>query len=528
MTLKSFSLGCLTLGLIAGLVAGSVFVAKDIKQTKAANNNTGVNQPDKPDTPVNPDNPDVPEEPKMYWNGTADKSWYDRNNKQEEYTLMTPEQLAGLSELVGAKESFEGVTIKVGADMCFNENLYNPQEEQIFTPIGQNGGYAFNGNFDGQGYTLKNMSIRAENAAKVLQNAGLFGSVSAGCKISNFNMENVYVVGSNVGAVVAYPSNVEIENVSVQNAHLEGTAFVGGFVGGNTYINSLSIKGCSFTGSMTSTSNTGYIGGVVGMAQYCNLTILDCETNFKALSNSSVSGLVGFLGGNSFTIENNKVVANVEYFDDYSTYHQARFVGPFGGFIGFNSLNAASTIKNSSLNATITASRLVLDNIIEGSYYYSTMQDLSLLTFDGQPAVYSMIDKYQGENRPAFSKWTGIYYTTPYDVVTKPTGNYNTDIIVIEKDRVMFTKGLIENIDSAEGPTLKIYKSSPSAYGIVNYGILSAVKHSEQYSKLTIQGPYWQMPNVELLVNNFLCEHDGVEYNRVADSFVENNQVEFV
>ena len=57
------------------------------------------------------------------YSGTPDTSWYDESNPQSEYVLTTADQLMGLNKLrqdsAGAI-NFEGITVKLGADMVFN------------------------------------------------------------------------------------------------------------------------------------------------------------------------------------------------------------------------------------------------------------------------------------------------------------------------------------------------------------------------------------------------------------------------
>lgn len=49
------------------------------------------------------------------WDGAVDISWY--NDTDREFTLTNPAQLAGLAKLVKEKVTFEGKTIRLGADI---------------------------------------------------------------------------------------------------------------------------------------------------------------------------------------------------------------------------------------------------------------------------------------------------------------------------------------------------------------------------------------------------------------------------
>ena len=79
----------------------------------------------------------------------VDTSWYDnRTEGQTEFTITTAAQLRGLAELVNKNEDiFSECKIKLGKDIDLNNEQW--------TPIGN--GYEFNGEFDGQGYTIYNL-----------------------------------------------------------------------------------------------------------------------------------------------------------------------------------------------------------------------------------------------------------------------------------------------------------------------------------------------------------------------------------
>jgi len=52
------------------------------------------------------------------WDGTVDTSWY--NETSTDFTLTTPQQLAGLAQLVNAGNTFSGKTIKLGNNIDLN------------------------------------------------------------------------------------------------------------------------------------------------------------------------------------------------------------------------------------------------------------------------------------------------------------------------------------------------------------------------------------------------------------------------
>lgn len=111
-----------------------------------------------------------------------DTSWYDNNKDATEYNISTAAELFGLAKIVNSGEYaddfkndlstfyFKGKTIKLTADIDLHD--------QPWTPIGQTGESQFVGTFDGNGKTIKNLSI-TEDATIVNSNeyyaVGLFG-----------------------------------------------------------------------------------------------------------------------------------------------------------------------------------------------------------------------------------------------------------------------------------------------------------------------------------------------------------------
>ena len=74
------------------------------------------------------------------WDGKVDTKWY--NETQNEFIITTPQQLAGFAQLVSAKKSFKGKTVKLGADIMLNDttnwqNWANEPPKNKWMPIGE-------------------------------------------------------------------------------------------------------------------------------------------------------------------------------------------------------------------------------------------------------------------------------------------------------------------------------------------------------------------------------------------------------
>ena len=196
------------------------------------------------------------------WDGTADVTWY--KDSESSFEITTPEQLAGLAQLVNGGNTFEGKTITLANDIVLNEGVLGANGElngdgsnfKQWTPIGTALNiHTFKGTFDGQGHTISGIYI---NNTRNYQ--GLFGYVSDG-KIQNLSVADSYIqAGSLVGSIVGYNMG------AVSNCSNSGTvigndqyAFVGGIVGEN---NGVTVENCSNSGAVV--SSIGTVGGITG------------------------------------------------------------------------------------------------------------------------------------------------------------------------------------------------------------------------------------------------------------------------
>ena len=120
--------------------------------------------------------------------GAVDISWY--NDTDREFTLTTARQLAGLAKLVKENVTFEGKTIRLGADIYLLR--YEETGKHWWDGIGitTSSTAVFKGTFDGCGHTIDQMLagsggsgaglfLNADGAA--IQNLTVIGSAAASC-----------------------------------------------------------------------------------------------------------------------------------------------------------------------------------------------------------------------------------------------------------------------------------------------------------------------------------------------------------
>jgi uncharacterized secreted protein with C-terminal beta-propeller domain len=209
-------------------------------------------------------------------NGTEDDPFIIKNGQQ---LLFFSEQVRGIENYCTGKFFALGSYIDIGG------------EELL--PIGENGGRAFEGTFDGRGYIVVNFVIKCSGNA-FQPHIGVFG------RVRNATIKNLGVVGFDViikntgyaavGALVGSAYNSTIENCYVSNGLMWFENRQGGDVGGlagyvsnTTVTNSFSAIEVFFDHLAQPTYTTAFpssVGGLIG------------RLNSGAVANSYASGLV--------------------------------------------------------------------------------------------------------------------------------------------------------------------------------------------------------------------------------------------
>ena len=236
-----------------------------------------------------------------------------------------------------------------------------------FIPIGSSFNNAFTGFFDGQGYTISNLTINRTTEPYI----GLFGYI-VNATIQNVKLTNVNVKGNiHVGSLVGIAfSNNRIYNCSatgaVTNTNLwDGThVYVGGLVGtinvATNIINSYATTNVTAVGSL--------VGGLVGYAEDNSIIINSYATGNVTSVQSWIGGLVGAI--KKATISSSYATGNVagldivgglagEVFDNSSvtnSYATGTIYGAsnIGGLIGYIYQNC--TITNSYAKGSVGGS----------------------------------------------------------------------------------------------------------------------------------------------------------------------------
>lgn len=204
--------------------------------------------------------------------GNYDVSWYDES--RTEFTISTPEQLAGLAYLVNTYHQFRGKTVTLANDIDLAEHLW--------VPIGRNSRNAqsvaiFGGTFDGGGHVIRNLNISmkaysyAQGSTTCL--VGFFGYSSG--VIENVTLAEdcavrVTATGSQVpyvGGICGYFSGNYITNCHnrayIETRNFYKNMFVAGILGFAARYNP--VYNCSNANDVVGVSTFGgvYVSGLV-------------------------------------------------------------------------------------------------------------------------------------------------------------------------------------------------------------------------------------------------------------------------
>ena len=215
-------------------------------------------------------------------------------------TVSTPEALMSLVDKINSGEDFfAGKTIKLGADLDLNEVEW--------TPIGSaTAEHGFMGNFDGNGYVIKNLNMtNVTPDSDGYSYAGFFGVTegAAGKEnyIKNLVIENVNIetTGAIAAAAIAYPYYTTLENITVKgDVNIKGGDYTAGVLAyTRRCVNAKNIEIVANEGSSIEGKST--IGGVISDIQM-NGGLKANYSNFKAsgltiTGTSCVGGISGII-----------------------------------------------------------------------------------------------------------------------------------------------------------------------------------------------------------------------------------------
>ncbi|MBX2977280.1 MAG: T9SS type A sorting domain-containing protein, partial [Ignavibacteriaceae bacterium] len=231
------------------------------------------------------------------------------------YLIGMPAHLAELATTVNGGTNYYGNYFVMTADI-------NLSSYANWTPIGTNSTYPFKGKFNGNNYTISNLTVTT--------GPGLFGEIQAGAEIKNLTISNCNInntsVATNIGALVGrvYLA-VANESIKITNVHVSGIVigysdrWVGGLAGlvhltssatgDDTY--NIFISDCSanlnvnadYNYTSYGTTRGGLIGGSSGYSNKL-VRINNCSSTGSITDNRSMvttENIIGGIVGRSYT-----------------------------------------------------------------------------------------------------------------------------------------------------------------------------------------------------------------------------------
>ncbi len=236
------------------------------------------------------------------------------------YRIVNAAQLAVFAASVDDGSTYAGEYVALGANIDLSDiGSWNPIGVETGTTA------IFQGNFDGQGYTISGLTIDAAVTSGE-GNYGLFSVLGNQAVVKNLNVVNAQI--SAIGADAADKIRTGVIAGCTEKAASSGHGSIG-----------TRIDSCSATGSVSAISENDkmtYAGGIAGMGDV-GTAITNCWTDVdvsaiaKAVSNknSMAGGIIGNSG-------NYAVVANCATFGDVyaASPSSTNFGGQAGGIVG--------------------------------------------------------------------------------------------------------------------------------------------------------------------------------------------------
>lgn len=342
--------------------------------------------------------------------------------ESDPYQIADGAQLAYLASEVNQGQAYETSYFVLTADIDLGNQNWTPIGNSFSDALLGGSDYrVFAGNFDGNGYTISNVSIGSEAAPLEADVFGFFGATEG--KISNLNLDTVSIHGiakvASIGAVVGFAGGlVGSSGGSIENCHVTGLTmdmsapsnvyaaayWVGGLVGaldGTQLINE-----CSVSGGITEKAGKGSIGGLIGeLGKAAKITYSrsNVTVNVKADSRGGAD-VGGFIGKGNGKTDAETIIRNC-----YATGNVTggAYTGGFaGGLWGLNIKNCYASGNVSQ--AAVAMASFVGTDASDSLYYGSITNCFTTGSVTGSsPFQYAFAEQSSATKR---SKITNCYF----------------------------------------------------------------------------------------------------------------------
>ena len=327
-----------------------------------------------------------------------------KGTSSDPYQIETPEQFDAIRD-------YRDKRFILNADLDFANYMHG--EDGVWWPIGEwgsgdNAAERFSGTFNGNGHTIKNLSVE-----RVAHDLSIFG-VTDGAKITKLIIENCEIIGEGrLGVLTGACFRTELNEVAVINSKCLNTLSDHGSHAGG-------ITGPSFGSTI---SNCYSLGGTVygkdGVGGICsgfdsNTTLFNCYSDCSIEGYTSVGGLSGHAHNGAII---NCIALNREILAHESSFN--RLIGGYGGM----------TLEDNYAKADLTINGNIVD------------VDLGLTTANGENASAEEIvsfDFYKTKLKFDDSVWKMNSDISPYPVFVWQKGN-GTGISKVENKKYTYS-----------------------------------------------------------------------------------------
>lgn len=380
--------------------------------------------------------------------------------EEKPYLIKNREQLMGLSELTamgmmvpeaeGAKYAgdYSGCYFALGANIDLQGvdwipiGFYQDSSEKTGEVS-----HTFNGFFDGNGKTIKNLKLTSFAG---YNNVGLFGSVS------NASIHDLTIIpdsssikgNDRTGVVVGYAENSEIRNVTVKNADISSTGISGGIAG---EISGTVIENATCEKVMIDAKGGNeiiYAGGIAGIAS--NSSIVDCEVSTGTGTTARIQG-TGYIGG-IVGYQNASDIFNTYVSGTIGGYHSTAIGGVTGKYAAgkLKVARFAGTIGNSQLGSMAREGTFI--GTRQGAATnFNYIEDVAYLFADTESKISANVcgSEIEDDNDYTYAAHIGYWHTGDlyYTLVQGGVQKTISDQYFYEE----LEKGILTVLDEASG-----------------------------------------------------------------------------
>ena len=246
--------------------------------------------------------------------GAEGALWYGSGTEEDPWLIATGDDLLRLRDYTAAGNETYGKHFRLDCDINLESYC---DSSSGWVPIGLSENLAFRGVFDGAGHTIRKLFFDRKESYN-----GLFGYVRTGGTIKNLTVEGSVNGGRITGGIVGisfgktencrFTGSVRCTYTDIYDpgciggiigCSREGAVVIGctvsadisakiGYTGGVLGFTNGTVSGCSFTGTVSNTSNGGTGGISGGLNSYSSMT--DCSAEGEVNGYGHVGGIVGY------------------------------------------------------------------------------------------------------------------------------------------------------------------------------------------------------------------------------------------